>query len=147
VGLSVSRVGGSAQIKAMRQVAGSLRLDLAQFRELAAFAQFGSDLDKATQSQLNRGQRLTEILKQDQYVPLPIARQVAIIFAGTRGFLDDMEVASLEAFEKELFQYLETSRSELLSSIVEKKTLDDDLTAQLESAIKEAKERFLSAKA
>jgi F-type H+-transporting ATPase subunit alpha len=147
VGLSVSRVGGSAQIKAMRQVAGTLRLDLAQYRELAAFAQFGSDLDKATQSQLNRGQRLTEILKQDQYVPLPVARQVAIIFAGTRGFLDDMEVSSLEAFEKELLRYIDTSRPALFSSIAEKKVLDDELTADLESAIKEAKERFLSTKA
>ncbi len=144
VGLSVSRVGGSAQIKAMRQVAGTLRLDLAQFRELAAFAQFGSDLDKATQAQLNRGQRLTEILKQDQYVPLPVAKQVAIVFAGTKGLLDDMEVSSLGAFEKALFNFLDTSKPELLTGIAEKKILDDDLTAELEAAIKEAKERFLA---
>ena len=144
VGLSVSRVGGSAQIKAMRQVAGSLRLELAQFRELAAFAQFGSDLDKTTQAQLNRGQRLTEILKQDQYVPLPIAKQVAVIFAGTRGFLDDMEIASLEAFQKELLLFLDTSKRDILDAIVEKKVLDDDLSDQLESAIQEAKERFLA---
>ncbi len=144
VGLSVSRVGGSAQIRAMRQVAGSLRLDLAQYRELAAFAQFGSDLDKATQAQLNRGQRLTEILKQDQYVPLPVAKQVVIIFAGTKGFLDDMDVSSLRPFEKALFDYLDTSQPELLAGIVEKKVLDDELTEQLSAAVNEAKQRFLA---
>lgn len=144
VGLSVSRVGGSAQIKAMRQVAGSLRLELAQFRELAAFAQFGSDLDKATQAQLNRGHRLTEILKQDQYVPLPVAKQIAIIFAGTRGFLDDMPVSSLRAFEQELYLFLDSSKRGLLDAITEKKTLDDGLSADLEAAIREAKERFLA---
>ena len=142
VGLSVSRVGGSAQIRAMRQVAGTLRLDLAQFRELAAFAQFGSDLDKATQAQLARGERLTEILKQGQYVPLPIAKQVAIIYAGTKGFLDDMEVADLGDFEKELFRFLDTSKPELLKNITQKKILDDDLTAALEGAITEAKQKF-----
>jgi F-type H+-transporting ATPase subunit alpha len=146
VGLSVSRVGGSAQIKAMRQVAGSLRLELAQFRELAAFTQFGSDLDKATQAQLNRGQRLTEILKQDQYVPIPVAKQVAIVFAGTRGFLDDLEVSGLGAFEKHLFGYLDSSKRELLSDIAERKVLDEDLTARLEAAIREAKEGFAQAK-
>ena len=144
VGLSVSRVGGSAQIKAMRQVAGTLRLDLAQFRELAAFAQFGSDLDKATQAQLSRGERLTEILKQDQYVPLPIAKQVAILFAGTKGLLDDLEVESLRAFEKMLFDFLDTSKPELLAGIADKKILDDDLTAELEAAIREVKKRFLA---
>jgi len=142
VGLSVSRVGGSAQIKAMRQVAGSLRLDLAQYRELAAFAQFGSDLDKSTQAQLNRGQRLTEILKQDQYVPLPIAKQVVMIYAGTKGFLDDLAVSDLRRFEEEFFQYLDTSNRQLLDKIAEKKVLDEDLTAELEAAIKEAKVRF-----
>jgi F-type H+/Na+-transporting ATPase subunit alpha len=142
VGLSVSRVGGTAQIKAMRQVAGSLRLELAQFRELAAFAQFGSDLDKATQAQLSRGQRLTEILKQGQYVPLPIAKQVAIIYAGTRGFLDDLPVSSLQAFEKHLYDYLDSSKRDLLTAIAEKKVLDDDLSAQLETALREAKEGF-----
>ena len=142
VGLSVSRVGGSAQIRAMRQVAGTLRLDLAQFRELAAFAQFGSDLDKATQAQLARGERLTEILKQGQYVPLPIAKQVAIIYAGTKGLLDDMEVADLGDFEQELFRFLDTSKPELLKNITEKKILDDDLTAELEGAINEAKQKF-----
>ncbi len=144
VGLSVSRVGGSAQIRAMRQVAGSLRLDLAQYRELAAFAQFGSDLDKATQAQLNRGQRLTEILKQDQYVPLPVAKQVVIIFAGTKGFLDDMDVSSLRPFEQVLFDYLDTSQPELLAGIAEKKILDDELTEQLSAAVNEAKQRFLA---
>ena len=104
VGLSVSRVGGSAQIKAMRQVAGTLRLDLAQYRELAAFSQFGSDLDKATQSQLSRGQRLTEILKQGQYAPLPFSKQILIIYAGTQGLLDDMEVSQLREFEKGLYR-------------------------------------------
>ena len=142
VGLSVSRVGGSAQIKAMRQVAGSLRLDLAQYRELAAFAQFGSDLDKATQAQLSRGQRLTEILKQDQYVPLPVAKQVAIIYAGTNGFLDDMEVPELGAFEQALFRFLDTSRPELLSRLTERKILDDELKADLEKALNEAKAQF-----
>ena len=142
VGLSVSRVGGSAQIKAMRQVAGTLRLDLAQYRDLAAFAQFGSDLDKATQAQLARGERLTEILKQDQYVPLPVAKQVAIVFAGTRGLLDDLEVSDLGDFEQELFRFLDTSQPELLVDITEKKILDDELTGKLERAVQEAKEKF-----
>ena len=142
VGLSVSRVGGSAQIKAMRQVAGSLRLDLAQYRDLAAFAQFGSDLDKATQAQLARGQRLTEILKQDQYVPLPIAKQVAIIYCGAKGFLDDLEVEDLGGFEDTLFRFLDTSKADLLAAITERKIIDDDLKPQLESAIEEAKAKF-----
>ena len=142
VGLSVSRVGGSAQIKAMRQVAGTLRLDLAQYRDLAAFAQFGSDLDKATQAQLARGQRLTEILKQDQYVPLPIAKQVAIIYAGAKGFLDDLEVEDLGGFEDTLLRFLETSKADLLAAITERKIIDDDLKPQLESAIEEAKAKF-----
>jgi F-type H+-transporting ATPase subunit alpha len=147
VGLSVSRVGGSAQIKAMRQVAGSLRLDLAQYRELAAFAQFGSDLDKATQAQLARGQRLTEILKQDQYVPLDVAKQVALIYAGTNGFLDDLEVADLGAFEAALFRFLDTGKPELLTNITERKVIDDELKVELESALKQAKERFLQERA
>jgi len=141
-GLSVSRVGGNAQIKAMRQVAGSLRLDMAQFRELAAFAQFGSDLDKATLAQLNRGQRLTEVLKQDQYVPLPVEKQVAIIFAGTSGFLDDLEVADVGSFEQYLYRYLDTSQPGLLQRIRERKALDDEIRGELQRAIKEAKERF-----
>src|SRR5690242_20717267 len=113
VGNSVSRVGGSAQIKAMRQVAGTLRLDLAQYRELAAFAQFGSDLDKSTQAQLNRGARLVEILKQPQYEPLPVERQVAIIYAGTNGFLDNIAVPEVRTFESELFKYIETRHPQM----------------------------------
>ena len=128
VGLSVSRVGGSAQIKAMRQVAGTLRLDLAQYRELAAFSQFGSDLDKATQAQLARGQRLTEILKQGQYSPLPFSKQILIIYAGTQGLLDDMPVDQLREFEKGLYDYVETSNPGVLKAIEEKKILDDELT-------------------
>ncbi len=145
VGLSVSRVGGNAQIKAMRQVAGTLRLDLAQFRELAAFSQFGSDLDKATQAQLARGQRLTEILKQGQYAPLPFSKQILIIFAGTQGLLDDMEVGQLREFEKGLYNYIDTSNPGVLQAIEEKKTLDDDLKASMTKVIKEYKEQFVSA--
>ena len=115
IGISVSRVGGNAQIKAMRQVAGSLRLDLAQFRELAAFAQFGSDLDKATLAQLSRGQRLTEILKQDQYMPFPVEKQVMIIYAGTNGLLDDLEVAECGPFEQSFYRFLDTSCGALLA--------------------------------
>src|SRR5499427_4922350 len=117
VGNSVSRVGGSAQVRAMRQVAGTLRLDLAQYRELAAFAQFGSDLDKATQAQLNRGRRLVEILKQPQYQPLPVEKQVAIIFAATRGLMDDLAVEDCRPFEAELYKFLEGSRPAILSMI------------------------------
>jgi F-type H+/Na+-transporting ATPase subunit alpha len=141
-GLSVSRVGGNAQIKAMRQVAGSLRLDMAQFRDLAAFAQFGSDLDKATLAQLNRGQRLTEVLKQDQYVPLPVEKQIAIIFAGTNGLLDDLEVADIGPFEQSLYRFLESTQSALLPKIRERKAIDDEIRGELQRAIKEAKERF-----
>jgi F-type H+-transporting ATPase subunit alpha len=144
VGLSVSRVGGSAQIKAMRQVAGTLRLDLAQYRELAAFSQFGSDLDKATQSQLARGQRLTEILKQGQYQPLPFSKQILIIYAGTQGLLDDLPVDQLREFEKGLNAYVETANASVLSAIEEKKVLDDDLRAALTKVIKEFKDRFVS---
>src|SRR6188474_2298739 len=129
VGNSVSRVGGSAQVKAMRQVAGTLRLDLAQYRELAAFAQFGSDLDKSTQAQLNRGARLVELLKQPQYEPLPIERQVAIIYAGTVGHLDNVAVAELRAFETELYRFIETRAPQVFTNIVEKKILDDPLKA------------------
>jgi F-type H+-transporting ATPase subunit alpha len=143
VGLSVSRVGGNAQIKAMRQVAGSLRLDLAQFRELAAFAQFGSDLDKATQAQLNRGQRLTEVLKQDQYQPLGFGKQVLIIFAGTSGMLDDLAVEQVRAFETELYQYVDTINPGLTKAIEEKKTLDDQLKADMKKLIAEFKDKFV----
>jgi F-type H+-transporting ATPase subunit alpha len=141
-GLSVSRVGGNAQIRAMRQVAGGLRLNMAQFRELAAFAQFGSDLDKATLSQLNRGQRLTEVLKQDQYVPLPVEKQVAIIYAGTNGLLDDLEVVEVRPFEQSFFKFLDTSHGALLQKIRDRKTIDDEIKGELEKAIKGAKEKF-----
>src|SRR5215510_824516 len=137
VGNSVSRVGGSAQIKAMRQVAGSLRLDLAQYRELAAFAQFGSDLDKATQAQLNRGRRLVEILKQPQYQPLPVERQVAIVFAGTNGYIDKVAIPNVRAFETELYQFLDTRYPQILTGIREKKVLDDELKGALDKAVKE----------
>jgi F-type H+-transporting ATPase subunit alpha len=143
-GLSVSRVGGNAQIKAMRQVAGSLRLDMAQFRELAAFAQFGSDLDKATLAQLNRGQRLTEVLKQDQYVPLPVEKQIAMIFAGTNGLLDDIDVVEVRPFEESLYRFLDTTQASLLQKIRERKAIDDEIKAELQKAIKEAKDKFRS---
>ena len=144
VGLSVSRVGGSAQIKAMRQVAGTLKLELAQFRELAAFAQFGSDLDKATQAQLNRGQRLTEILKQGQYQPLSFEKQILIIYAGTNGFLDDLAVEQCRPFEQQLYGYVDTMNPGLLKQIAEKKILDDALKSEMSRLIKECKERFLA---
>src|SRR5213083_614279 len=144
VGISVSRVGGSAQIKAMRQVAGSLKLDLAQYRELAAFAQFGSDLDKATQAQLNRGQRLVEVLKQNQFSPLPFSKQILIIFAGTNGFLDDLPVDQVRDFEAELYKYVDTSNPGLLRSIMEKKILDENLKAEMNKVIKECKETFMN---
>ncbi|MGH6628601.1 MAG: F0F1 ATP synthase subunit alpha, partial [Burkholderiales bacterium] len=144
VGLSVSRVGGNAQIKAMRQVAGTLRLDLAQFRELAAFAQFGSDLDKATQAQLNRGRRLTEILKQDQYSPLAVERQVLTLFAGTSGALDDLPVEQCREFERGLFKHVETMSPGLLRTIAEKKALDDAIKADLTKLLGEFKQRFVS---
>src|ERR1700756_5017354 len=144
VGLSVSRVGGSAQIKAMRSVAGTLRLDLAQYRELAAFAQFGSDLDKASQAQLNRGKRWIEILKQGQYQPLPFSKQILIIYAGTQGLLDELPVDQLRDFEKGLYAYVETSAPSIFKDIEEKKTLDDDLKAAMTKVIKEFRERFVS---
>ena len=142
VGLSVSRVGGNAQVKAMKQVAGTLRLELAQYRELASFAQFGSDLDKATLAQLNRGARLTELLKQDQFVPLPVEKQIVIIFAGTNGYVDDLPASQCGAFERALYDFLDTSQAGLLQSIWEKKTLDDALRSELHKALKEFKQRF-----
>jgi F-type H+/Na+-transporting ATPase subunit alpha len=144
VGISVSRVGGSAQIKAMRQVAGTLKLELAQYRELAAFAQFGSDLDKATQNQLNRGKRLVEILKQDQYQPLPFGKQIMIIFAGTNGYLDDLEIEQVRPFSEELNKYVEAMNPKLLDSIMQKKTIDDSIKAEIEKTLKEFKQRFVS---
>jgi F-type H+-transporting ATPase subunit alpha len=144
VGISVSRVGGSAQIKAMRQVAGTLKLELAQYREMAAFAQFGSDLDKATQAQLNRGKRLVEVLKQDQYQPLPFSKQVLVIYAGTNGYLDDIEVEQIREFEAELYKYVESMNARLLDNITQKKIIDDTLKADIEKTLKEFKQRFVS---
>ncbi|MEO5823590.1 MAG: F0F1 ATP synthase subunit alpha [Vicinamibacteraceae bacterium] len=145
VGNSVSRVGGSAQIKAMRQVAGTLRLDLAQYRELAAFAQFGSDLDKSTQQQLNRGARLVEILKQGQYSPLSVAQQVIIIYAGTNGFIDPVPVASVGKYQAELAAFMETKRPGILQAIAEKKTLDDALKAEINTTLTEFGKTFAAA--
>ena len=142
VGNSVSRVGGSAQIKGMRQVAGSLRLDLAQYRELAAFAQFGSDLDKQTLSQLNRGKRLVEILKQPQYQPLAVEQQVIVIYAATNGYLDNVAVEDVRAYETQLFQFLDSRRAQLLSSLAEKKQIDDDIKGELNQSLKEFGETF-----
>jgi F-type H+-transporting ATPase subunit alpha len=146
VGNSVSRVGGSAQIKAMRQVAGSLRLDLAQYRELAAFAQFGSDLDKSTQAQLNRGARLVELLKQPQYLPLSVGQQVAIIYAGINGFLDTVPVSEVGAYERELYRALETRHPGIVTGIMEKKQLDDQLKGELDAALKEFTKEFLASR-
>jgi F-type H+-transporting ATPase subunit alpha len=147
VGLSVSRVGGSAQIKAMRSVAGSLRLDLAQYRELAAFAQFGSDLDKASQAQLNRGRRLIEILKQGQYSPVPVEKQVLIIFAGTQGYLDDVPVEDVRRFEAELYKWVEANKPDLLTSIREKRELNDQIKGNVVGALKEFKQQFKTSQA
>ena len=146
VGNSVSRVGGSAQIKAMRQVAGTLRLDLAQYRELAAFAQFGSDLDKSTQAQLTRGARLVEILKQGQYAPLPVERQVAILFAGINGYLDAIAIGDLRTFESELYAFLEARAPEVLRGIAEKKQVTDEIKAALTAAVKEFATEFAARK-
>ena len=142
VGNSVSRVGGSAQIRAMRQVAGSLRLDLAQYRELAAFAQFGSDLDKATQAQLNRGRRLVEILKQPQYQPLAVEKQVIIVYAATKGFIDPVAIEDVRRYEEDLYRFLETRHPHVLTTIAEKKILDDDLKGAVEAALKEFGQQF-----
>ncbi|HEX4007279.1 MAG TPA: F0F1 ATP synthase subunit alpha [Acidobacteriaceae bacterium] len=144
VGLSVSRVGFSAAIKAIKQVGSTLKLDLAQYRELAAFAQFGSDLDKVTQNQLNRGQRLTELLKQPQFHPLPAEKQVIILFAGTQGYLDDLKVDQIRAFEDGLYTYLDSGQSQLLADIATKKALDDDLRGRIHAALKEYKANFVA---
>ncbi len=141
VGISVSRVGSSAQIKAMKQVAGQLRLDLAQYNELAAFAQFGSDLDKASTDMLKRGQRMVELLKQDQYSPMPVQEQVAVLFAGTRGYLDDVDADKVKAFEAGLLKFLRDSYANLLSDIVEKKQLDEALQKRLGDAITDYKKK------
>ena len=139
VGLSVSRVGGAAQTKAMKQVAGTLRLDLAQFRELAAFAQFGSDLDKATLKQLERGKRMVELLKQDQFVPMSVAEQVMVLYAGTKGFLDDIDVENIRKFEEELRKYLKERKTELLQELAEKAVIDEPMRIKIESTIEEFK--------
>jgi F-type H+-transporting ATPase subunit alpha len=146
VGLSVSRVGGSAQIKAMRQVAGKLRLDLAQYREMAAFAQFGSELDKATQAQLNRGARMVEVLKQGQYMPLAVERQVLIIHAGTAGHLDELPVEAVAAFEDALYAFVEGRYPTIFQEIREKRELSDALRAQMDKAIEECRAEFLAAR-
>jgi F-type H+-transporting ATPase subunit alpha len=146
VGLSVSRVGGSAQIKAMRQVAGKLRLDLAQYREMAAFAQFGSELDKATQAQLNRGARMVEVLKQGQYMPLAVERQVLIIHAGTAGHLDELPIEAVAAFEEALYTFVEGRYSSIFQEIREKRELSDALRAQIDKAIQECRTEFLAAR-
>jgi F-type H+-transporting ATPase subunit alpha len=143
VGISVSRVGGNAQIKAMRQVAGSLRLNLAQYRALAAFAQFGSELDKSSTAQLTRGSRMVEILKQGQYAPVPVERQVLIIYSGNEGFLDDLPLEQIRAFEEGLYRFVENAHPGLLPLIREKKNLDDALKAQMTAALKEYKARFV----
>jgi len=144
VGISVSRVGGNAQIKAMKQIAGSMRLDLAQYRDLAAFAQFGSDLDRASLAQLNRGKHLVEILKQNQYQPLPVEKQIAIIFAGTQGYLDDLPVEQCRKFEDELYRFIENAHPSLWSEIRTKKALDDELRGKLKAAVEEFKARFVA---
>ena len=143
VGLSVSRVGSAAQTKAMKQVAGTLRLDLAQFRELAAFAQFGSDLDKSTMAQIERGKRMVEILKQDQYVPLPVEDQIMILFAGSQGLLDDVAVEALKKFEAEFIGFIKDKKADLRKELKEKNAIDDELKAKLTAAIAEFKKGFV----
>jgi F-type H+-transporting ATPase subunit alpha len=144
-GISVSRVGGNAQIKAMRQVAGTLRLDMAQYRDLAAFTQFGTEqLDKATQAQLARGQRLVEVLKQDQYQPLTVEQQVLIIFAATNRYLDDIEVAEVRRFEKEMYPFVETNYPNVMKTLLEKKAIDDGLRAEIKKALDAFKETFVA---
>ncbi|MGE5239361.1 MAG: F0F1 ATP synthase subunit alpha [Chloroflexota bacterium] len=142
VGLSVSRVGGAAQTKGMKQVAGMLRLDLAQYRELAAFAQFASDLDKATRAQLERGVRMVELLKQDQYVPMPVEEQIILIFAGTQGFLDDVPVEAIRSFEESFLSFVRAKKEALKNEVREKKALDDDLKAKITEAVSEFKKTF-----
>ena len=144
VGLSVSRVGFAAAIKATKQVGSTLKLDLAQYRELAAFSQFGSDLDKVTQNQLNRGARLTELLKQNQFAPLTWVQQVAIIYAGTQGLIDDVEVKDIRAFENGLYPYLDSAQSQLMADIEKKRALDDDIKKRLTDAINDYKKDFLA---
>jgi F-type H+-transporting ATPase subunit alpha len=144
VGLSVSRVGFSAAIKAVKQVGSTLKLDLAQYRELAAFAQFGSDLDPLTQKQLNRGQRLTELLKQPQFHPLTWQQQVVILFSGTQGYLDDVNVTDIRAFEDGIYKYFDSAQTPLMDDLTKKKSLDDDLRNRLHAALKEYKANFVA---
>ena len=144
VGISVSRVGGNAQIKAMKQVAGTLRLELAQYREMAAFAQFGSDLDQATQRQLNRGARLVELLKQGQYEPLSVERQILIIYAGTNGFVDELPLTALKKYEQELYSFIESKHPDIFADILKKRELDNDLRAKMNKALEEFKGTFKS---
>jgi F-type H+-transporting ATPase subunit alpha len=144
VGISVSRVGGNAQIKAMKQVAGSLRLDLAQYRALAAFAQFGSDLDKASQAQLNRGRRLTEILRQGQYQPLPVEKQILILYAGGNGWLDDLAVEQCLPFEAGLYRFVENGHQDLIDEIRTKGALDDEIKSKLNAVLKDFEQRFVA---
>jgi F-type H+/Na+-transporting ATPase subunit alpha len=143
-GISVSRVGGNAQIKAMKGIAGMLRLEMAQYRELAAFAQFGSDLDKATQAQLNRGRRLAEILKQDQYKPLAVEKQITIVFAGTGGYLDDVEVEQCLAFEQALYDFMDTSYPAVGKQIIAKREIDEPLRTEMRKMLDEFKAKFLA---
>jgi F-type H+-transporting ATPase subunit alpha len=144
VGISVSRVGSAAQTKAMKKVAGPLKLDLAQYRELAAFAQFASDLDKATRDQLNRGEKISEVIKQPQFEPLPVEKQVAILFVGTKGLLDDVPTARVRDFEQQFYRFLEAERGDLLSTLGEKKELTDEIAQGLEEAAVEFKQGFLA---
>jgi F-type H+-transporting ATPase subunit alpha len=144
VGLSVSRVGFSAAIKAVKQVGSTLKLDLAQYRELAAFSQFGSDLDPLTQKQLNRGSRLTELLKQPQFHPLPWQKMTLILFAGTQGYLDDLKIEQIRSFEDGLYSYLDNAQQQLVDELTQKKTLDDDLRKRMHDALKEYKANFVS---
>ncbi len=143
VGVSVSRVGGAAQIKAMKQVAGTLRLDLAQYREMEVFAQFSSDLDEVTQAQLARGRRLVEILKQQQYQPIPVEKQILIIYSATNGFLDDYPESALKKYEEELYRFFEHRRPEIINELREKRELDEELRAKANEALKELKEQFV----
>jgi len=142
IGISVSRVGGNAQIKAMKQVAGKLRLDLAQYRELVTFAQFGTELDRASEAQLKRGERLTEILKQDQYVPLPVEKQILIIYAGNRGFLDEIEVSQIHGYEQKLFDFFNNEHQDLLKKIIDKKIIDDDMDEAISRAFTSFTQQF-----
>ena len=144
VGLSVSRVGGNAQIKAMKSIAGTLRLDLANYREMEAFAKFGSDLDKATIAQLTRGERMVEILKQNQYVPMNIDKQVAIIYAGSKGYLDDLEIEKVLEFESGLFEYLDANASSALSSITMEGLISDETEKLLDKAINDYKQAYIT---